>query len=320
MIGWILLGILAFIVIVLHFSVRAELTASKKGVKIEAGWLFFKIYPRNKKKKSKPAHDSQNDIDYEEFDDTDDFSDSLEDELDDTADLCDVSDDYNKENVSEEVHKVDLKKEEPENENVSDDKPENSDKADDTADNPDEDEDEESNDKSEDKDGRKTKSDKPAKVKKEKKEKKEGKLDKYKRKYRKIKPYIPTGWKAVKKLLKSIRFDIDLRIKAGNEDAYKSAMNYGKIQSALFNFLGVISGVFTVKIKRADVNCVFNRNVFAFKTKVTVRIRPSTIIAIAVCTLVNFVIIFFRQKRMAKKRRKMRELKKMQRSKNLEKR
>ena len=47
---YILLGIIALIVILLHFSVRATVKASKQGVDIKVKWLFFTFYPRKPKK------------------------------------------------------------------------------------------------------------------------------------------------------------------------------------------------------------------------------------------------------------------------------
>ena len=50
---YILLGIIALIVILLHFSVRATIKASKQGAEIKVKWLFFTLYPRKPKKPKK---------------------------------------------------------------------------------------------------------------------------------------------------------------------------------------------------------------------------------------------------------------------------
>ena len=51
---YILLGIIALIVILLHFSVRVTLEAKTgEKPKIELKYLFFTIYPRKPKKKKK---------------------------------------------------------------------------------------------------------------------------------------------------------------------------------------------------------------------------------------------------------------------------
>lgn len=67
------------------------------------------------------------------------------------------------------------------------------------------------------------------------------------------------GWKYFKKLLKAIRFtDTRIVLDVGKEDAYESAMLYGKVQAGLFNTIAILASVFTVKLKKADVNCIFD--------------------------------------------------------------
>ena len=58
--------------------------------------------------------------------------------------------------------------------------------------------------------------------------------------------------------------------------------------------------IFTLKVKKADVNCVFTKNTIDGNGECYVRVRPSTLIAIAVCVAVNFLIIYLRQKKTKK--------------------
>ena len=48
---WILLGIIAVIVILLHFSITAQIDLNKKGFDLKVRYMFFDIYPRKPKKK-----------------------------------------------------------------------------------------------------------------------------------------------------------------------------------------------------------------------------------------------------------------------------
>ena len=48
---WILLGIIAVIVILLHFSITAQIDLNKKGFDLRVRYMFFDIYPRKPKKK-----------------------------------------------------------------------------------------------------------------------------------------------------------------------------------------------------------------------------------------------------------------------------
>ena len=48
---WILLGIIAVIVILLHFSITAQIDLNKKGFDLKVRYMFFDIYPRRKNRK-----------------------------------------------------------------------------------------------------------------------------------------------------------------------------------------------------------------------------------------------------------------------------
>ena len=139
------------------------------------------------------------------------------------------------------------------------------------------------------------------------KKKKKSKFYELKAQYKKVKPYIPMGWKYFKKLLKTIRFtDTRIVLDVGKEDAYEAAMLYGKVQAGLFNTIAILAGVFTVKLKKADVNCIFDEKKFGYDVHTLVRVRPSTLIAIGFCTGVNFLKIYLsgrRKKKRAAKRR-----------------
>lgn len=130
------------------------------------------------------------------------------------------------------------------------------------------------------------------------KSKKEGNTSSLKEKYNKIKSYLPMGWKYFKKLLKTVRItDVKINIDVGREDAHEAAVYYGAVQGALFNILGQICNMFSVKIKKADVNCIFTKNVINGSAECYIRVRPSSMIAIAFCIGVNFLVIFLKQKR-----------------------
>ena len=64
-----------------------------------------------------------------------------------------------------------------------------------------------------------------------------------------------------------------------DEDAYKAAMNYGKINAAIYNSINLIRMFFTVTIKTVDIVCDFdNKNSrYDFSAKITV--RPATILS-----------------------------------------
>lgn len=310
---WILLGIIAVIVILLHFSLTAQIDLNKKGFDLKVRYMFFDIYPRKPKKK-KQKRSKKAKLPEDSFDDFEEFEDDIEENLpipqtDDTSDKTgEVS-----EQIAEAKPEKIAKNEADENVSVAEVEDKQEDISDTDADSETdvEDKPEEITVKQE-KRGfagklfhKKNKGEKKSASKS--KGKKKSKLDELKAQYKKVKPYIPKGWKYFKKLLKAVRFtDTRIALDVGKEDAYEAAMLYGKVQAGLFNIIAMLAGIFTVKLKKADVNCIFDEKKFGYDVHTIIRVRPSTLIAIAFCMGVNFLKIYLsgrRKKKRAAKRR-----------------
>lgn len=289
---YILLGIIALIVILLHFSIRAHVKLDADGFKLEVKYLFFTVFKlpqdpeKKKKKKSKKPKKKKlkknKKTKHIEVSDTplsENEIDELKKQLDEDAEASD-----------EEII-IEEKKPEPPPKPL-------------------------------------TKAEQKALKKKQKEEKKKAKAEKkrlkaeekanktplkekladLKRKWLMIKPYIPVGWKAVKKLLKAIRFrKTSIQLGFGKEDPYEAAMNYGKMNIAVYDGLAVLGHIFTMHYKQVKIYCLFNEKATKYDLETTVYVRPSTIIAIAFCTLVNFLKIFISQKLKKRKERKAME-------------
>lgn len=75
-----------------------------------------------------------------------------------------------------------------------------------------------------------------------------------------------------------------------DEDAYKTAMNYGKINAAVYNLINFIRTFFTVTIKTVDIVCDFDskKSIYNFSTQITV--KPSTILSAAFGILFGLLI------------------------------
>ena len=271
---WTMLGLLVLIIVLLHFSVSIHLEASRSaGISIKAKWLFLTLYPRGSGKK-KPAQNAPPAEPLDAFDDDlladlDEFADSAEDSPDEAPEPESASETAEGSETSEESSPEEEKDEPSESEAPP----------------------EESKDKK-----KKEKAEKPPK------EKGKGKLAALKEKFEKVRPYIPIGWKAVKKFCKAIRFEgVEIQGEVGRFDAHEAAIYYGMVQKLVFGLLEKIALIFTLKLKRADVRCCFNENRIDGSAALTVRVRPSTLIAIAFCTGINFLITFLRQRRKKKK-------------------
>ena len=270
---WTMLALLVLIVVLLHFSVAVHVRASvKEGIDISAKYLFLTLYPRGKKSaESAPVQPNAppTEYDFEELADLDDLDgpDDLPDEIDEEEEAPAAG------TAAESSDDADSADNQSEKADTKDDKSERSDEKPKPANKPDK------TDKSE----------------------KNGKLAALKDKFEMVKPYIPIGWKAVKKFCKAIRFEgVDVWAEVGRFDAHEAAIYYGIVQGALFDLLGKLALFFTLKTKRAEVRCIFGENKIDAAAELTVRVRPSTLIAIAFCTALNLLITFLRERRKRK--------------------
>ena len=282
---YIILGLIAFIVILLHISVTVDVVAdSKEGIKYSVKYLFFTLYPRKpktgktkkRKKKKQQEEDSKQEIvpldekelaaELERLDkeEIDGFDDSFEDDLPEIVDSIEpvnMADNKKSAKADKKLQKA-LKKDEKKAKKAA---------------------------KKEARDNKK---------KQPKSKKKSGLLDKFNY----YKPLLPMGWKYFKKLLKAIRIsDTDILLVTAKPDAYESALFYGKLQLALNNALALICGIFTVRLKSVGVRCEFNDDKLDYHAACKVRLRPSTVIAIAVCVLINYLLFRHRKKKEADK-------------------
>ncbi len=288
---YILLGIIALIVILLHFSVKVTLCA-QSGEKpiIEIKWLFIKIYPRPQKDKGKEKEPKKEKKSKSPPSDAD-FTDEQIDKMIEQANLADEQEEAQiAENIENTEEKEDTEYiEETKSEKVKLTK-------------------EQKKELKEQKKAEKAAKKAEKAAAKAEKANKEGGLAKVKRYFNMVKPYVPMAWKAVKKILKTIRFTkLDIRLVSGKEDAYDAAMAYGKLSAAVGNGVSVIDSIFTVRAKNVEVYCKFNESAFEYYAATVVMVRPSALIAIAFCTGVNFLRIWIPQKIKARKERKRRE-------------
>lgn len=273
---WILLGLIALIVILLHFSARIYVHAAADGFSLKIKYFWFTVYPREpkskrnkKQKKAKTKHKS------ETAPNSDDFSDDLDSEI--TDEMLMTGDFSEKDLAPAEQQKTtsedDLDESEPERKFEAT-KPEKAG------------------------DGESKKKPVKDKSKKQKEERHPSKLADLKAKYLKYKPYIPLAWKTVRRLLKTIRIRIDsAEVRVGREDAHEAAIYYGAVQGAIAGLLTPLAEFFTLSVKNCNVECAFTENTISGKCDLSVRVRPSALIAIAVCAGINFLKIRHNEKK-----------------------
>ena len=274
---WILLGLIALIVILLHFSARIYVRAAADGFSLKIKYFWFTVYPREpkskrnkKQKKAKTKHKS------ETAPNSDDFSDDLDSEI--TDEMLMTGD----------FDEKDLVPAEPQDTSSEEKPAESEPKRKFEATKP---------EKAGDGEEKKSKK-KPVKDKSKKEERHPSKLANLKAKYLKYKPYIPLAWKTVRRLLKTIRIRIDSAdVRVGREDAHEAAIYYGAVQGAIAGLLTPLAEFFTLSVKNCNVECAFTENTISGKCDFSVRVRPSALIAIAVCAGINFLKIRHNEKK-----------------------
>ena len=109
---YIILGIIALIVILLHFSVNAYIKLDDDGFKFKLKYLFFNIYPRNKKdKKPKAQNPSENKPKKEKNkveEKFEEFKDELDDDFEIESDEITETVEEVSENVPEQKQKIEI--------------------------------------------------------------------------------------------------------------------------------------------------------------------------------------------------------------------
>lgn len=109
----------------------------------------------------------------------------------------------------------------------------------------------------------------------------------------------------VLKIFKGIKLSelyIDFII--ANEDAYKCALNYGRISGAIFNLLGWLSVLFNVKLKTVDINPGFALSKSRWDASVKVSFKPITIVIAGLWFLIIYIFKIFIPSKIKKKKGK----------------
>ncbi|MBR3970609.1 MAG: hypothetical protein IKJ87_05970 [Ruminococcus sp.] len=86
--------------------------------------------------------------------------------------------------------------------------------------------------------------------------------------------------------IKLSEFYIDFFI--ANEDAYKCALNYGRISGALYNIIAWLSVLFNVKLKTVDINPLFGQK----KSQWDISLKISLCLMTMLITGIQFLIIY----------------------------
>jgi hypothetical protein len=73
------------------------------------------------------------------------------------------------------------------------------------------------------------------------------------------------------------------------EDAYKCAINYGRLCTAVYNVLAAFAGLFTVKYKTVDVECGFDKKEQKWDASCTLYFLPVTVVFSGLWFLITYI-------------------------------
>lgn len=118
-----------------------------------------------------------------------------------------------------------------------------------------------------------------------------------KERWEEIKPFIPVGKKGLKKLLKLIRIrSLELSLTVGGSDPYSAGMNFYKANQAFYPALALLCTAFSVTIRKTEINCNYDKKEIDFGGSFKVLVRPSALICLVIYLGINYLIITHKQK------------------------
>lgn len=96
------------------------------------------------------------------------------------------------------------------------------------------------------------------------------------------------------KIFKGVKvYELYIDFIIANEDAYKCALNYGRISGALYNIIAWMSVLFNVKLKTIDVNPGFAVDKPRWDAAGKIKFRPITAVIAGVGLLLTYLFRFF---------------------------
>lgn len=139
---------------------------------------------------------------------------------------------------------------------------------------------------------------KPSKLSKRKKERKKLDKDELKEKLDFFKIIIKSSKNGFKRFIKGTKIhDIEVDFLVANEDAYVAAMNYGKVNIAVYNTLAFLRTFFTVGINHINVSAGFNQKDSVYDFRCKVKVTPHIILITAISIFFNLLVNNYKSKK-----------------------
>ena len=100
--------------------------------------------------------------------------------------------------------------------------------------------------------------------------------------------------RSILKILKGVKiYSLYIDFIIANEDAYKCALNYGRISGALYNLIAWMSVLFNVKLKTIDINPGFAVEKPRWDAAGKIKFRPITAVVAGIGLLITYLFRFF---------------------------
>lgn len=116
-------------------------------------------------------------------------------------------------------------------------------------------------------------------------------------KLKKIKEIIKVCIKPLKHFIKNITIsDLGIDFFVADEDACNAAINYGKINAAVYNGISFLRTFCNVSVKHINISVRYNSNESVYDCSGKIKVRPQTVIFVAVGILLRIVVNNKKQK------------------------
>ena len=100
--------------------------------------------------------------------------------------------------------------------------------------------------------------------------------------------------RALLRILKGFKiYELYIDFIIANEDAYKCALNYGRISGAIYNVIAWLSVTFNVKLRTIDVNPGFAVDKPRWDAAAKIKFRPVTVVIAGIGLLMTYLFRFF---------------------------
>ncbi len=135
---------------------------------------------------------------------------------------------------------------------------------------------------------------KTPKSKKTKSEAENEEKDSLEKKFNKLLDIWNSAKKPVHKIFKGFKFsDFYVDFVIANEDAYKCALNYGRISAAFYRILAQMSRLFTIRLKTVDIQPGFGLNKSRWDISFRLSLRLGTFVIAGVWFLITYIFRVF---------------------------